>query len=46
MNRKAIRWVVEDPQKKNVFWPSEDEKPLDGLLRILRRRTYSGLQRR
>ena len=26
MNRKNIRWVVEDPQKKNVFWPSEEMK--------------------
>jgi len=26
MREKPIRWVVEDPAKKNVFWPSEEMK--------------------
>jgi len=26
MKQKPIKWVVEDPEKKNVFWPSEEMK--------------------
>ncbi|MEM2431654.1 MAG: acetate--CoA ligase [Candidatus Bathyarchaeia archaeon] len=26
MKEEPIRWVVEDPEKKNVFWPSEEMK--------------------
>ncbi|MEM2111333.1 MAG: acetate--CoA ligase [Candidatus Bathyarchaeia archaeon] len=26
MKNKPIKWVVEDPKKKNVFWPSEELK--------------------
>ncbi|MCW4021024.1 MAG: acetate--CoA ligase [Candidatus Bathyarchaeota archaeon] len=26
MKRKLVKWIVEDPEKKNVFWPSEELK--------------------
>ncbi|MCS7120726.1 MAG: acetate--CoA ligase [Nitrososphaerota archaeon] len=26
MSREPIKWIVEDPKKKNVFWPSEEMK--------------------
>ena len=26
MKREPIKWVVEDPEKKNVFWPSKEMK--------------------
>ena len=24
MKKKLVKWVVQDPEKKNVFWPSDD----------------------
>jgi len=26
MKKKLVKWVVEDPKKKNVFWPSDELK--------------------
>jgi len=26
MKKKPVKWIVEDPEKKNVFWPSEELK--------------------
>jgi len=28
MRRKPIKWVVEDPKRKNYFWPSEELKKI------------------
>ena len=28
MNKKPVKWIVEDPEKKNVFWPSEGLKKM------------------
>jgi hypothetical protein len=30
MRDKPIKWVIEDPNKKNVFWPSKELKAKHG----------------